>query len=1390
MVRTWFFLFASVVQTVFASSVTASDPASLEFFEAKIRPVLIEHCYECHNSTGTSEGKLRLDLRQGLVDGGESGPAIVASDPSKSLLLKAIAHENPDFKMPPTGVKLSDEVIDDFRRWIAAGATDPREKAPTAEQMAESKSWEKTLESRKKWWSFQPILAPQLPSQPTKANTSEFDRRIHPIDQFIGAKLDAANLPVAPRATNQQLIRRVYFNLIGLPPSREEYSKWNARFANAQSSDAQQQVLRKLVDELLGDVRFGERWARHWMDWIRYAESHGSEGDPAIANAWMYRDYLIRSLNADIPLDQMIREHIAGDLIPARVDSKLHLNESLIATSHWRMVFHGFSPTDALDERVRFIDDQINSFSKAFLGVTVSCARCHDHKFDPISQADYYAMFGVLSSCRPGRSSAESSEYLHQHRDALIALKGQLRTALVEAWKSKIPELETRLAQAAEKTFAKPEDQRSSSEKAFWHSLRQLRQPQSNAESNKSTSADPSFQWNLSQATDAAKWFRVGIGLENENLQGDIIVATQGEAAIQSLHFGGLTSRSLSDKDPARLSSPDFECPKESVLWVQAEGDGGASLRYVVQNYPRNGTIYPTQSLRPGLQWYKFDIAYWDGDLLHIEVTTPRDAPLLTGDQPRSWFRVMQAVVLPRDQSPNEGQSAIAQLMRSDKSGNLSVTKPASGVEVQSEKQSEAELVKSYATIISQAIEDWATGNVSASQAEVLDQCVQLGILPNQLSENSTIEKIVSEYREVENQLPVSTRVPCLEETQGFDAALYVRGDHRRPDKNVKRRFLEAIDATPFDTKLSGRLELADRVLSNDNPLTRRVFANRIWHHLFGAGIVPTPDNFGRLGALPTHPELLDSLALRLPELNWSLKALIRDVVMTEAWQRSSTPSPESMERDSDNQLLSHANIRRYEAEAVRDALLVVAGNLDASNYGPPQAFSGVRRSIYLPVVRNSLHPFLRTFDFPEPFSSVGRRDQTNVPAQSLTLMNDAFVTRQAIEWSQSVFRKSKGDKAELISEMIESAFTRPATPSEINVLSSIYDTSITRINSSFNDAMILASELEQAEAEVRSLEAKIRQAILAKRNSRNPKGQDAKLTPSNDPALAPLTPLVEWRFDDWTNNQIGNAAIRLKLSGMSTIENGALRVKPGSYAVSEPLTKPLREKTLAVLVQLENLKQRGGGAIAVQTVDGSIFDSIVFGEQAPQQWLAGSNSFSRSKSFVGPPEEEASSTPVHFAIAYERDGTIRGYRNGKLYGQAYQSKGVQEFAANQTVVTLGLRHIPNDHPTKSLSGEIYHAQVFDRALSAEEIQKIASDVKYVSSKELVESMTEKQLKDWKQLKIRILEARKQLKAVASSLPKSTDEESNMIRNINMQSLALSQVARTIFTLKEFIYVP
>ncbi|HAV62362.1 MAG TPA: hypothetical protein DCY13_08370, partial [Verrucomicrobiales bacterium] len=348
-------------------TLSASTARQLEFFESRIRPVLVQECYECHRSEGKRKGGLALDHREALRRGGDSGPAIVPGNPDGSLLLKAIRHENEDLQMPKSGAKLGDAAIADFAEWIRSGAADPRDHPPTEEEIARDSDWPAVRERRKLWWSFQPIQAHEPP--PAAAGASR-----HPVDRFINARLQEQGLPAAPPASREVLIRRLSYQLRGLPPTPEEIATFVA--------DTDPAAYEKLVDRYLASPQFGERWARHWMDWLRYAESHGSEGDPMIPYAWRYRDYLIRALNADVPYDQLVKEHLAGDLLPApRLNGELGLNESAIGPAHLRMVFHGFAPTDALDELVRFTDDQINVVSKAFLGLTVSCARCHDHKF-------------------------------------------------------------------------------------------------------------------------------------------------------------------------------------------------------------------------------------------------------------------------------------------------------------------------------------------------------------------------------------------------------------------------------------------------------------------------------------------------------------------------------------------------------------------------------------------------------------------------------------------------------------------------------------------------------------------------------------------------------------------------------------------------------------------------------------------------------------------------------------------------------------------------------------------------------------------------------------------------------------------------------------------------
>ena len=404
----------------------------LSFFETRIRPVLVEHCYTCHNSADQQDSELALDHRDAIMKGGSGGAIIVAGDSAASRLIDILRHDIEGIEMPEDGPKLDDKVIADFEAWIQMGAPDPRDRPPTAEQLAETISWEAQRERRKQWWSFQPIAKVPTP----RGN-------VNPIDQFIRSKLASAGLTPTQSAKPVVLIRRLFLTLTGLPPTRSQLLKWQNLY---QGDQTYAETTDQLINTLLDSEHFGERWTRHWLDWIRYAESHGSEGDPAIENAWVYRDYLIRALNNDIPYNTLVREHIAGDLLPdPRINAKLGINESIIGPSHWRMVFHGFAPTDALDEKVRFIDDQINVFSKAFMGLTVSCARCHDHKFDAISQKDYYALFGILASCRPARRVIETPE-IQQHNVAeLKETKQQIRAGFAKDWLASLPTLDSRI---------------------------------------------------------------------------------------------------------------------------------------------------------------------------------------------------------------------------------------------------------------------------------------------------------------------------------------------------------------------------------------------------------------------------------------------------------------------------------------------------------------------------------------------------------------------------------------------------------------------------------------------------------------------------------------------------------------------------------------------------------------------------------------------------------------------------------------------------------------------------------------------------------------------------------------------------------------------------------
>jgi len=989
-----------------AAAHAALAPADVEFFENRIRPVLAQDCYECHRTGGKMKAGLALDHRAALLKGGDAGPAVVPGDTKNSLLLQAIRHEHEDLAMPKAGAKLDAAVIADFERWVARGAPDPRDAPPTDAQVAAATDWPAVRARRMNWWSFQPIrdVVPPAGDAP------------HPIDRFLAARRTALGLAAAPRADPATLARRLSFALTGLPPAANRHATFSDQ-----------------VESLLASPHFGERWARHWMDWVRYADSHGSEGDPPIPHAWRYRDYLIRALNADVPYDQLVREHLAGDLLPApRLDPALKLNESALGTAQLRMVLHGFAPTDALEELVRFTDDQINVVSKTFLGLTLSCARCHDHKFDPISQRDFTSWHGIFSSPAPALIAVDAPDAAEPaHRAALDATKEKLRAALAAAWLADADALAARLLTpdvATAKLIAAASKPDSALHPFFLldrqHSADAALAPWRRQFAGIARHRDRTFphRWDLSRASDLAPWRRDGPAVQSPAPAGAFAVAPEGDRVLVGLYPAGTYSHLHSTKDRGLLLSPRVPLGQKYDLWLRVSGEGGSFARYAVRNYPRQGTVFPVQALvGTAPRWIKLPLDYWQGDSIHLEFSTAADQPVVANPAAtRSWFGVSEALLVRAGElGPFEVWPFAATVLAA-----LGDTPPAD----------HAALAAGFAAALRSSATAWRDHRATDGDAELLDQLLRAGLLRNRPADLPEAAPHLAAYRETEAALRIPTRAPGVIEMAAVDAPFLPRGDHKRPGAPVPRYFLEAFDPAPFAVADSGRLVLAEAIVDRGRPLAARVIVNRVWHHLFGRGLVTTPDNLGRMGETPSHPELLDYLATWFVEHRWSLKALIRFIVTTEAWQLASAPPPGAAEKDPDNRLLAHAPVRRLEAEAIRDALLAVSGELKTDQRsGPPVLGTVPRRSVYVRVKRNDLDPFLAAFDAPVPSTTVGRRDVTNVPGQSLTLLNSPYVRGLAQRWATRLAADpALATPDARIRAMYAAAFFRAPTASEL----------------------------------------------------------------------------------------------------------------------------------------------------------------------------------------------------------------------------------------------------------------------------------------------------------------------------------------------------------------------
>lgn len=879
-----------------------------------VKPILVQKCYLCHGPDSLSrKGGVRLDTYAGATSAlKEGGKAIVPGHIDSSLLIERIHHSDPEMVMPPpdTRLKLSDREIAILTKWIKQGA-----------------EW-------KPHWAFIP---------PIKAEVTGISRGKNEIDYFIDHKIKKAGIKISNLATKNSLIRRVSYVLTGLPPSTESINQFLA--------DDTPKAYEKMVDQYLSSNRFGEKWARHWMDVVRYAETKGHEFDYEIAGAWRYRDYLIRAFNQDIPYNQFVTEQLAGDLVPAiRRDPVSGRNESHLGTVFYTMYEGTHSPVDVRKDEADRIDNMIDVTTKTFQGLTVACARCHDHKFDPILTKDYYALYGVMESSRFSPVPASYSEKEEQSILKINEIKSFLRKRIADQWYQEINTKPHSAVQTLKKSI-----------------------PEKYLDTTDEIIGD--FRTN-----EKIDWKIDGYGFGNRSTLGDVLLDSSFN--IIALDEGKVSSRILGTRIFGALRSPNFTIEKD-FIGVRAKG-AKSSIRIVVDNFqlisfPIFGGLDQKVDT-PSWKNYKFDVALWKGHKAYIEIlpgffnkhvySFPKDA----------FVDVQYATVY-------NGNWIVPPMLNSPKPISLKT-----------------------------AIESWSNFNASPDEVELLNKMLEAKELSSKIvgvkeliAESHRLSSIVSDtiyYNGIYDGFAVNSRV-------------FRRGNHLDPTDYAPRKFLTALDnnATLYKSNGSGRMELAESILDPQNPLTSRVMVNRLWHHLFGKGIVETTDNFGLQGKLPSHPELLDYLAIKFQQEGWSIKKMIRFILLSNTFKRSTQADLKCSELDPENLLLSHYPIRRLEAEEIRDGLLAVSGRLDTTMYGKPvpsyvtsfmkgrgrPAKSGPldgngRRSVYQEVRRNFLDPMMITFDRPLPFSTFGKRNKSNVPAQSLIMMNDPFVIQQAEE--------------------------------------------------------------------------------------------------------------------------------------------------------------------------------------------------------------------------------------------------------------------------------------------------------------------------------------------------------------------------------------------------------
>ncbi|HZN35924.1 MAG TPA: DUF1549 and DUF1553 domain-containing protein, partial [Pirellulaceae bacterium] len=882
----------------------------------------------------------------------------------------------------------------------------------------------------------------------------------------IRHKLDAAGLSPAPPAERRTLIRRLTFDLTGLPPTPADVEAFLA--------DGSPDANERLVDRLLASPQYGERWARHWLDVVRYSETLGFEFDYDLYHAWRYRDYVIRAFNADLPYDQFVIEHLAGDLVAEPRRAADGSNGSILATGFFWMLEGKQTPVDIRQEQADRIDNQIDTLGKAFLGQTIACARCHDHKFDAIRTRDYYALAGYLRSSRYQQAFIDPPERRATQIAELAALREQIaaraKAELTGQWRQILAPAD-RYRQAAQRIAAGMDGvterdradalQAAAAESGLdadrlqrWVTALKEVEPTSR-EPAPASSAGKQLEDFSGSTFDG--WFVTGDAFSSGPVSpGEIVVGEKAERPIARLTTGGADSGALAPRLQGELRSATFTIDKP-MLHVRLAGKN-ARVNLVIDGNtlimdPMYGklTTIPDNTLP---EWRTMPVGRWLGRRAYLEISDST-IPMHRLNPPPSSAHVPVG--------KGDGYVAIDQICLSDD------RRPP-------QEAHESLPATADQQRMLQAVDRWQRGAAGEADLLLLNWLLDAGVLDTKAA-SAELTELVKHYRDLAASLPLPERAPALADGTGEDEFVFLRGNYRTPGERATRgppevlcaagnateggNATEARNATegiPYSAVGgSGRLELAKRVASPENPLLARVLVNRLWQHHFGAGLVLTPDDFGRMGQPPSHPELLDHLADEFTRAGWSIKAMHRRLVNSTTYRMSSALPQSEISNlkseigavDPDNRLLSHMPVRRLEAEAVRDSLLAISGRLDRTQHGPsvlpfltqymegrgrPQSGpldGDGRRSIYLNARRNFLTPLLLTFDYPVTFTCIGRRGGSAIPAQALALMNDPFVVQQAGQWAQRAIAEGGATSESRIDWLYGTGLSRRPTENE-----------------------------------------------------------------------------------------------------------------------------------------------------------------------------------------------------------------------------------------------------------------------------------------------------------------------------------------------------------------------